>query len=131
MVNTLQFLQTAVSPKVAAAVLRTLWNGWTTCHRFQGSGTCVFKCSHWAEDKLEHYAVCPHVHTFGRTMFNIRQKPSLNPSGLFLTLGLHESTVADADIVRRAIWVYATYRAVVELEHEEASSNVDIQELLK
>ena len=52
--------------------------------------------------------------------------------GLFLTLGLHEGTATDSDIIRRAIWVYATYRAVMELGHEEdADGPVNPQELLK
>ena len=135
MVRVLQMLQSSVNPKVVAAVLRTIWNGWTSEHRFQGSGTCVFNCKHWTENRVEHYAVCPYVIQFGRKVLNIHPPPSTNPAGLFLTLGLHEATVTDTDIIRRAIWVYATYRAVMELSHDEDSDDGEplgnAQELLK
>ena len=132
MARMMQFLQAAVNPRVAAAVLRTLWNGWTTEHRFQGSGTCVLGCSSWAEDKVEHYAVCPCVKKFGRSFFNFRPGPDPNQTGQFITLGLNDGTATDEDIVRKALWVYATYRTVMDLardDDKETQEAQDIQEL--
>ena len=54
-----------VAPRVAAAVFRGLWNGWSTSRRFQqrnqASNVCLFKCNSRAEDSLEHYCRCPVV----------------------------------------------------------------------
>ena len=44
-------------PRVAAAYLRTICNGWCTSHRFQGAGPCRFACGR-GRDKLEHFAFC-------------------------------------------------------------------------
>ena len=57
-IRALKILKPLVAPRVSAAVLRTLRNGWKTTNRFQGSGACVLKCNSWAEDKIEHCAVC-------------------------------------------------------------------------
>ena len=58
-------LRSLVSPRVCAAVLRTLFNGWCTHHRFQrrhaATNICVFGCSRSASDSLEHYCRCPVV----------------------------------------------------------------------
>ncbi len=130
-VRSLQILETAVSPRVAAAVLRTLWNGWTTSHRFQGSETCVLRCSEWAQDKLEHYAVCPCIRKFGRTFLNLQRGPANCQLGQFIALGLNDAKVADEELVRRAIWVYSAYRAVMEVSHNGYGSQEEVQDMLK
>ena len=53
-----------VNLRVAAAVWRTLWNGWKTSRRMQGTGglpRCVFGCAASVRDSMEHYASCPEV----------------------------------------------------------------------
>jgi len=50
----------AVPPRVLAACLRSLWNGWVTARRFQGYAACVFGCAA-GEDSIEHYSECPWV----------------------------------------------------------------------
>ena len=51
----------ATQPKVLAAVIRTLWNGWCTGRRFQKSHhSCMLGCQ-FGEDSVEHYGRCRHV----------------------------------------------------------------------
>ena len=131
-IRALRRLKTMVSPRVSAAVLRTLWNGWTTSHRYQGSGSCVFRCSGWAEDKLEHYAVCPCVRTLARNFLNLAPAQSgSSPLGHFLTLGLCNGTASDVELVKHAVWIYAAYSAVNCLSHGSAMDAEGVQELLK
>ena len=80
---------------------------------------------------MEHYAICPCVVRFGRSFLNIGRGPNNNQVGQFITLGLCDGTVAEDDLVRKALWVYATYRAVMETAHEEMGVTHDFQELLK
>ena len=41
-------------PRAAATQIRTAFNGWPTCRRFQGHGRCCLGCT--GEDRIEHYA---------------------------------------------------------------------------
>ena len=58
-------LKSKATPRVQAAVLKTAWNGWGTCRRFQGgratNATCLVGCQCWARDSLEHYDYCPTI----------------------------------------------------------------------
>jgi hypothetical protein len=56
----LKGLSCSAPPRISAAVLRALCNGWTTSRRFQGNGTCCFGCVQ--EDSIEHYAFCKVFH---------------------------------------------------------------------
>jgi hypothetical protein len=66
-----------VPPRVHAAVLHTLFNGWVTHRRLQRrkwpTNKCVFKCNELgeAEDSLEHYCRCDVVHKVARHIFHI------------------------------------------------------------
>jgi hypothetical protein len=53
-------LSRTAPPKIFAAVLRAMCNGWVTSRRFQGNGTCCFGCVQ--EDSIEHYAFCKVFH---------------------------------------------------------------------
>ena len=48
-----------VTPRVAAVLLRTLFNGWCTARRFQEEGVCILGCCGEARDSIEHYSRCP------------------------------------------------------------------------
>ena len=61
----LQKLSELVTPRVHAAVFKTMWNGWNTHRRWQRrhwtTNICMFKCCSTAEDSIEHYCRCPVV----------------------------------------------------------------------
>jgi len=61
----LQMLPSLVPPRICAAVLRTIFNGWCTARRFQKRRTtlnrCLLGCGADAEDSIEHYCCCPAV----------------------------------------------------------------------
>jgi hypothetical protein len=114
----LQLLQQAGSPKVAAAVLRTMWNGWTTARRFQKSGLCVFQCGGFCqEDSIEHYAHCPVGRRAAVRFLGIRFHNQGCHYGELIALGLHATTLSDKDIIKRAIWVFSLYKAFCSLSH--------------
>ena len=54
----LQWMAARCAPRVVAAYLRLLCDGWCTKRRFQGRGPCHFGCGS-NPDSIEHYAVCP------------------------------------------------------------------------
>ncbi len=55
----LQSAFSLVTPRVAAVLFRTLFNGWCTARRFQEEGSCILGCSGEAQDSIEHYSRCP------------------------------------------------------------------------
>ena len=64
--RTLTGLRSSVPPRVMAALLRTLWNGWCTARRFQQRAACPF-CLAEASDELEHMPFCRTVREVGRS----------------------------------------------------------------
>ena len=56
-------VSSSAPPRVAAACLRTAFNGWCTGRRFQQRGCCVLGCP-LAADSLEHYFRCPRYRVF-------------------------------------------------------------------
>ncbi len=53
-------LSKLVSPRIMAAVIHTMWNGWCTHRRFQvDNSVCLFGCGAASnEDSIEHYVFC-------------------------------------------------------------------------
>ena len=98
-------LKCLVTPRVQAAVFKTLWNGWCTRSRFQQEGACVLCCSLEAVDRIEHYATCIHqrdiITWFGLPLHFV----SLNHF-LLVADGL-----TDTDITLISLSVYAMFRA--------------------
>jgi hypothetical protein len=104
-------------PCVTAMLFRTLWNGWPTTARMRhmpgadDMKSCVLGCVGSAEDRIEHYIVCPKA-------WNVLSNPL--PRGL----GLHvqwrtkqamlvaERGLEDYEKTRIAIAVYAVARTV-------------------
>ncbi len=130
-VRALYILKSLVAPRVSAAVLRTMWNGWTTSHRFQGSGSCVLRCSPWAKDKLEHYAVCPCLVKCAKKSLNLHPIGGGIQMGQFIALGLNEGTVSDETLVKRALGVYAAYRTVNHFSHESGCNASEVTDFFK
>ena len=109
----LDSLKKLLPPRVAAASLRTAWNGWCTSRRFQGSGPCVFGCGSFSqEDSLEHYSGCRACVTFLRGRLNY-QGPI--DRGHLLVLGVNISFPEREDLMRLALWCYVLYRTFNKL----------------
>ena len=107
----LRDLKRLVPPRVSAAVLRTMFNGWTTEHRFQKISQCKLGCCGFTDtDSIEHYSECPTVIRFARTFLNLSAQEHEPGLGNFVTLGGCYGTEMDSTLVLRAILVYATYR---------------------
>ena len=135
-------------PRVSAAVLRTMWNGWTTARRFQQHGKCLLCCGHiCSEDSVEHYAVCQVAIKFGRQVMGVTKVSDLhcvygrrklriplnsatNSVGLLVTLGLCSAPVSDEHLTLRALWCYALYRTTQTLRHGEKVAPENIPDLL-
>ena len=66
----MQVLLTKATPRVQAAYLRTICNGWCTRHRFQQQGNCLFGCGR-GFDGLVHYASCSVVEQLFTTSLNL------------------------------------------------------------
>jgi len=83
-------------PKIAAAFLRTLWNGWLTGRRFQMFRGCMFRCGEfYHEDSLEHYSSCATIHKFRKTFLSPLQTVDGNAQGCLITMGLHMYALQD------------------------------------
>ena len=130
--DALRLLHQKAPPRIAAAALRTMWNGWPTLRRFQKEGPCLFMCGNWIqEDSIEHYACCHTALDFGRRILNIRRKTGDDHKGNLVTFGLNSATRADDEIIRRAIWNYSLYRSLCELRHKPLNSAIEVFELMK
>ena len=107
----LRDLKSLVPPRVSAAVLRTIFNGWTSDRRFQKSSHCKLGCHGFMdEDSIEHYAICPTVVQFARSFLNLKGQDFIPGVGDFVTLGLNSGTVEEAKLALKAILVYSVYR---------------------
>jgi hypothetical protein len=111
-IRVLQMLAKLVPPRVVAALLRTLWNGWTTERRMQravhdGKG-CIFGCE--AADSIEHYASCSTVASFARRSLRLPHMPT-PPEQLadFLILDVSNPEANKALLTRKALRVAAVY----------------------
>ncbi len=128
-IKALRSLRGLVPPRVSAAVLRTMWNGWCTGRRFQKYDTCCFRCgSFFQEDSIEHYGRCPIVVGFARTKLRIR--PNVWNLSYITTLGLAESACTNEDLTVRALWIYAAYRAHNLLRYKPLSAAEDPADIL-
>ena len=136
--NNLKIIGARCRPCVVAAFFRTLWNGWPTSARMRNmagacsTGRCVLGCSNTAEDRIEHYVVCPKA-------WNVFSNPP--PYGLGLdkqrrsrqAMLLAAKGLSDDEKVLVAIAVYALARTVQclqaapHLQHPERLIRLYIQ----
>ena len=109
-------LSRVVPPRVVAAVLRTLLNGWATHRRFQQHGDCCFGCQ--AEDSIEHYADCPVVWDFSYRALGIL-RPTSRQARLanFLMLDITNMASISVEMTCRAVRVAAVYRTYNIVRH--------------
>ena len=110
-------------PRVTAAVLRTLYNGWVTDRRFQHAGACRFGCAD-ADDSIEHYACCRAVRTFAHSYLGLCSHDECRDDRVarFVSLGCWHGEVTDAEVVKRAILQYAVYRSFLLHRHTPGSN---------
>ena len=109
--KSLTTLKKLLPPRVSAAVLRTMWNGWCTGRRFQQAGQCCFNCgAYWDNvDSIEHYSRCEIVVDFAKHRLGIR--PNIWTIGHLTALGFSEGNCSTEELTVRTIWVYSVYRA--------------------
>ena len=121
-----------VPPRVAHAVWRTAWNGWTTARRFQKpSHHCLLGCdSTAAEDSIEHYARCKVTGELCNKFVGLGAVHYSKWLGNFVVLGVNDSKVNDTTLVKRAVVVYAIYRATNQLRHAPSTQHDFIQDLV-
>ena len=107
-------------PRVSAATLRTIFNGWTTKRRFQAYAKCQFGCSGWHhEDSLEHYARCPVIHELRYKRLNLRIQPWT--TAIFLALHLPHDHNDDTTLTKVALLIYATYKTYNTIRHDNTA----------
>ena len=123
-------------PKVSAVYFRTVWGGWVTEESMKdlikkSGGTCrgcVLGCG-WDKDAVEHYGRC-------KVFWEFLALPRSGGLGIpiqwrsadsFLLL----SDMAEENKVRIAVGMYALYRTVQSLRHNNDDGTVDIKALMR
>ena len=121
-------------PKIAAAMWRTLWNGWVTRHRMSSlllvGTSCIFGCQQ-GDDSIVHYANCRHVSKFAQD----RLKPcraTSPPARLadFLVLDTKPSLICRDMLLRKCIRTAAVYRTHCAVRHGVVRSGPGAREAL-
>jgi hypothetical protein len=113
-----------VPPRVHAAVLHTIFNGWVTHRRLQRrrwpTNKCVFKCNATAEDSIEHYCRCEVVHRVARHTFHFSYP---DEQGLNLwALNSHFVDIPD-NLLSVAMLQYGVYNAFNTLRYAPVGSS--------
>ena len=128
----LRDLKILVPPRVSAAVLRTLFNGWTSDRRFQKSSHCKLGCQGFTdEDSIEHYSVCPTIVQFARSFLNLGVRDYTPGVGDFVTLGLNRGTVEESKLALKAILIYSVYRTSDLYRRKGATSQENATQALQ
>ena len=112
--HVLQVVSNSCQPRVWAAILRLLCNGWCTASRFGGRGNCRLGCG-TCDDSIRHLACCPVARRLFAESLGI-PRPAL---GLELDAFLFlDSQWRDVDHIKRRAWAtYALYRTYNGLRH--------------
>jgi len=108
----LQLLPSLVPPRVCAATLRLIFNGWCTQRRYQrrhsAQNVCVLGCGAGAEDSVEHYCRCPAVQHTLRAKLR-KTVPDMHALSFWCLDGC--ATGNTDDLYCSSIICYATYKA--------------------
>ena len=113
--RSLQVLKRLLPPRVAAASLRTAWNGWCTHRRFQQHGACRFACTSFVqEDSIEHFSCCQVCTRFLKKRLHYRGHID---KGHLVVLGANQPSRSEEDIVRLGLWAYVIYKAFNHLRN--------------
>ena len=106
-------LQRKATPRIQAAYLRTICNGWCTSHRFQGQGSCRFGCR-FGQDRIEHYVNCNVVAQLFASSLEL-----YGPFSFDIFLCMHDE---QEDVIKsRATGIYALYRLYNGLRYHHFS----------
>ena len=129
--RSLQSLRGNVAPRVQVAVLRSLFHGWVTEHRFgrNADGQCRFGCG--GDDKVRHYLHCRVVHDFARRHIGLDLPRGQCWAEVMFAAADSESRTNSGHAQRIAILHYVTYRAVHALRHIGPLSQSEIKRLLQ
>ena len=100
----IRFLAGCCAPRVQAAYLRLVCDGWCTRCQFQGGGACLFGCD-GHEDSVAHFARCPAVRRLFHTRAGLAGSTSADALDLFLGF-----TGSEGEARQRAWATYALYR---------------------
>ena len=135
-VRRLQSLPRLVPPRVAAAVLSTIWNRWATARRLQIEGPanrCVLGCSPTAEDSLEHYACCPLIRQAARRhlRLNLRGWPHAISDFMMLQGPPTARHPDDEAIARHSLLLYAAYRVTNDARHRRPATRAEVAGMLQ
>ena len=114
-VNVLKVLKTQSTPRVQAAFLRIICNGWCTAHRFQSQHNCLFGCGVGA-DKVEHFATCSVVMRLYANGVGINLLGGSNAGSLDSFLCMLDTLNAEL-LVKRALGLYALHRLHCGIRH--------------
>ena len=126
-VSTFKTLATHAPPRVLAAALRTVCNGWVTTRRFPQAGVrrCVLGCPR-GEDSIEHYAGCECFHQLCRRHLGLSTPPRPQCLDDFLGVAPYlpalpalfpAAEARAACTVLRALAVFALYRVHGNARH--------------
>ena len=116
------------APRVCAAYIRTICDGWTTQARFQRRAPCPFGCR-YGRDSLHHIIQCPKLQTWCTKHLALRRAPDGYAADTFLCMYtdcldasflMHGST-ADEVLRARGLAVYAAYRLRNGIRHARHS----------
>ena len=119
----LQLVSDVCQPRVWAATLRLLCNGWCTSSRFGGRGRCRMQCG-CDEDSIRHLAGCPVVRRLFAAHLGIQ--PPTHGHALDTFLGLDNSYNDREAVKQRVLANYALYRVFNSLRHGQISQeNLD------
>ena len=118
-------------PRVVAAVIRCMFNGWLTARRFQRKGCCILGCTE-AADSIEHYAVCPEFHRLCFKHLGIGRSSCAHALEDFLCIStcstiLPAGLLAEDDdsfksaVCLRALSLYALYKTLGSVRHSRVA----------
>lgn len=115
-VKSLSLLSKLVPPRVVAARLRAILNGWTTARRFQSRASCIFQCQACAPDDIEHYAHCKALKELNKKLLRLAEPDTTYALDCFLgfrldtnTLPAHLKDAQDAEEVVCALFAISSF----------------------
>jgi hypothetical protein len=120
-------LRRMVPPRVQAAAFSTLWNRWTTPHRYQerpdGRSGCLLGCRSALDlDTIEHYLRCPVVLEAARLKMGLHLTVDNAWDHLLLAGQPPSPDRADIWWAQCALLVYAVYRTTNAARHAQPLS---------
>ena len=111
-------LSSLVAPRVVAAYIRSVCNGWSTLQCYQQRGRCRFGCGH-PGDSLAHIAKCPRANAWGLQVGLLQRAPlgleldyllCMVPEAFYTRHSSRPLLTEDAVLQVRAYHLYALYR---------------------